>query len=170
MAEISGCGTMFYGWKHQGEYSTATSWFTLFYVPVIPWDRYRLRALTASEKERLRALPDGLPAEVVGHGSDDLYVVHQRLLWDGREILVTYLKTYVLLPFLMAWPLLLVLADRALFGPRPELIGVPWVETTLKVFAVFMVVNAIVVPAWAIQSSRGYRGGLFRKSAGRAGP
>jgi hypothetical protein len=167
MGTINGCGTMFYGWRHNKEDSTATKWFTLFYIPIIPLGRSRLRALTDFEKEKFFSSPGALAAAIVGYGSrTDLYQIKERLPLDGLSVLLTYLKAYLLLPLLVAWPILLMVAIRGVFGVHPEWENAEWFKPALIAFVGVTLFNAIAVPMWSIQRARGYRGGLFTKKAG----
>lgn len=164
MSTINGCGTMFYGWNHDSEDSTATKWFTLFYIPVIPLGRSRLKALTDFEKEKFISSPGALAAAVIGYGSrSDLYQINESLPIVWSSVVVTYLKAYLLLPFLVVWPILLLMAFRQVFGIHPEWSNSSWFTPVLIGFVGIALFNAITVPMWAIQRARGYRGGLFQK-------
>ena len=164
MGTINGCGTMFYGWDHENEYSTANKWVTLFYFPVIPFARFRLKPLTDFEKEKFFSSPGDFAAAIVGYGSrTDLFQVKETLPLDGRSILITYVRAYLLLPLLMAWPVLLVIAVRNILAVHPEWENTVWFSPVLITFVGIIIFNSIAVPMWAIQRARGYRGGLFKK-------
>ena len=79
------------------------------------------------------------------------------------EVLLTYLKAYAALPLLMAWPWLLAVLARQMFGVHPEWEETAWFMPAILVFVGVALINAIVVPMWAIQRARGYGGGFFKK-------
>jgi len=165
MSTVNGWGTMFYGWRHaQGMASTATRWFTAFYLPVVPLSRYSLTATTDFDRERLTASPSEVVLAMVGYASrTETFAMDAKLPLNPSEILVTYLKAYVTLPLLMAWPWLLAALGRQMFGVHPEWEDTAWFMPAIIVFVGVALINAIVVPMWAIQRARGYRGGIFRK-------
>lgn len=166
MSTINGCGTMYYGWDHDEEDSTATKWFTLFYVPIIPLGRSRLKVLTDFEKEKFLSSPSAFAAAVVGYGSrTDLYQINENLPIAWSSVAVTYIKAYLLLPFLVVWPILFLIAFRQVFGIHPEWNNSSWFAPVLIGFVGIALFNAIAVPMWAIQQARGYRGGLFGKKS-----
>jgi hypothetical protein len=48
----TGIGTQFRGWQHNPDgTSTATSWFVVLFVPLVPLRRYRIRVLTETSRE-----------------------------------------------------------------------------------------------------------------------
>lgn len=165
MSTVNGWGTMFYGWRHAPDApSTATRWFTAFYLPVLPLSRHRLTATTDFDREHLAASPSDVALAMVGNASrTDTFAMDAKLPLNLPEVLMTYLKAYVALPLLMAWPWLLAVLARQMFGVHPEWEEKAWFMPAIIVFVGVALINAIVVPMWAIQRARGHRGGLFRK-------
>jgi len=152
---------MFYGWRGAAEReSTATKWLTLLYVPIFPLARYRLTPATRFEREKFANSPKEVAAALVGYGSrTDTYRISAKLSLNLAEVLATYAKAYIALPILIAWPWLLLYSVRLLFGTHPEWEDKAWFIPAVVAFAAASLVNAVVVPMWAIQSARGYRGG-----------
>lgn len=114
MSTVNGWGTMFYGWRHTpGAPSTTTRWFTAFYLPVLPLSRHRLTATTDFDGERFAASPSDVALAMVGHASrTDTFAMDAKLPLQMSEVVVTYLKAYVAMPLLMAWPWLLAALFR----------------------------------------------------------
>jgi hypothetical protein len=164
MSTINGCGTMFYGWRHSTPQSTATKWFTLLYLPIIPLSRYALKPTTDFTREKFVKSAGQAAAALVGYGSrTDNYLVHGNTPLNWAEVLLTYARAYLLLPVLMLWPFMLVYLMRQLTGTHPEWEEAPWFTPALVGFVGLALINAVVVPMWAIQSARGYKGGPFRR-------
>ena len=133
MASINGIGTGYLGWRHgEDAVSTATLWFTLVYLPVIPLRRHRLRNLTDFDAERIRTLPQAVGAlATIGSGFTswaEHVEVLERTALDAREIAETYARCYLLVPLLCLWPFVLgrfalaQLADPRVIPP-PVIIG-----------------------------------------------
>ena len=163
MGTINGCGTMFYGWRGTTEKdTTATKWLTLLYLPVLPLARFRLMPTTAFEREKFANSPKEVAAALVGYGSrTDTYKVSAKLTVSFAEVLTTYAKAYIALPILITWPWLIFLLLRSVFGVHPEWEERAWFMPAVLTFVAISLINAVVVPMWAIQSARGYRGSLL---------
>ncbi|MBM7123902.1 hypothetical protein ACFFJT_10670 [Dyella flava] len=156
MSTLNGFGTMFYGWKHlANQPSTATKWLTAFYIPIIPLGRYELIVHTnfARESTQIRSTLVGVVAsqqnrfEILGKTS---------LHWP--EILMTYTKTFIVLPLLMFAPLLIMfLLSRLGWWPRYKTSqDMPiWLNVVLVIFAAGQLIGALYWPIWAIRKSRG---------------
>jgi len=88
MGTINGIGTKFYGIKGPNEKGTCTTtlWFTFLYLPIFPIARYEIiRHLT---KPR-----------------DFVFNYVQKLKLNLKEILITYLLGWIVIPFLWFSPL-----------------------------------------------------------------
>ena len=157
----------FYGWRGLDTKSpAATKWFVLFYLPVIPLARYRLTPTTDFEREKFAKSAGEIAAALVGYGSrTDAYIVHGKERLEPIEVLTTYLKAYVALPFLIVLPFIVLYLFRSVFGVHPEWEHEPWFTPAMMAFTLVAIVNAVAVPMWAIQSARGYRGGFFRRKS-----
>jgi hypothetical protein len=105
MSTINGFGTLYYGWRHFDDgTATATKWFALSWVPVFPIYKERLRVLSNfnSGHAELKSELGGLVVSQV-----DRYEIIERLPISGREVMLTYAKTYLGLPILFFGPILL---------------------------------------------------------------
>ncbi|NWJ42583.1 MAG: hypothetical protein HXX12_16595 [Geothrix sp.] len=164
MSTVNGCGTMFYGWRGRATpASTATKWITLFFLPIAPLGRYRLTPITDFDREMLTASAKEVAAALVGHGArTDISLISARLPIRFPEVLSTYFTAFVAVPFLMVWPWLLLYLGKRLFGIPPEWEERAWFMPAVVVYACVSLLNAVAVPAWAIQLARGIRPGLFR--------
>jgi hypothetical protein len=114
-----GIGTIFYGWRHEGGgVATVTKWLVVFWLPVIPLGRYRIRMLNDPDDEppvSLKVL--GMAAVGAGAVSDSFEIL-ERLPLDWRSALRTYVTGYVGVPLLIGAPVaavvgLLILLIRA---------------------------------------------------------
>jgi hypothetical protein len=85
---INGVGTTFLGISPMDTegVATATWWFTLFYLPIVPLGRRRVRFL---------------PHKGTGFSYQEL----ERLPLNGREIALTYLTGWLFFPLLIFGPL-----------------------------------------------------------------
>ncbi len=111
MAAIYGTGTLFYGWKSsRGRIATATRWLSVFYLPVLPLGRYRVRLPMPPKKGFLYGLRELLK---LGRGPLSVLAwapVQTECRVIGREpfrfeeAVLTYVKTYLLLPLALAGP------------------------------------------------------------------
>jgi hypothetical protein len=164
MATLNGFGNMFYGWKHQpGEDSSATKWLTIFYIPIVPLGRYRLKVLTDfnHEKTRIRATPVGMLAS-----QENRFDILERTSLNWGEILRTYVSTFVGLPILMLGPFLVFLGLSKLLSlvihvPKGEL---PlWLNGILMIGSAISLINLLWWPIWAIRRSRGMQLGFVPK-------
>jgi hypothetical protein len=91
---FNGIGTTFLGISPMDEdgVATATLWFTFVYLPLVPLKRQRVRFL---------------PQKGTGFSYQEL----ERLPWNGREIVLTYLTGWVLFPLLIFAPLALAVTE-----------------------------------------------------------
>jgi hypothetical protein len=147
MSTLNGTGTKYYGWQpiRRGDPGAwATKWFVLFYVPVLPLARVRMRVLTDRANEGFFG------------GAVDHYEVLERssLAWD--EVLRTWLSflsglAIVVLPFLaFLWISGYQNAQRELGKPHNALLGIVGAACLL-----FSLIAAIAVPMTALRRSRG---------------
>jgi len=160
MSTINGFGTRYYGWRHnEDSTATATSWVSLFYLPLIPLRRHSLRVLSdpRSSPVRLRGIGGGALGFLASQ--TDHYAILGQTPLSGVEIAKTYAKAYILLPLLMAWPLLLVIIFSKIFGPFPHSSAAGPVAMAA---AVLTIISVIAWPIWAIRRSRGMSPKLSR--------
>lgn len=113
MSTLNGFGTLYYGWRHAADgTATATKWFALSWVPVIPLQRQRLRVLTefTGAARNIKSELGGLIVSQV-----DRYQILEQLPLSFKEVVVTFIKTYMGLPALLLGPaFVLVLLMKAL--------------------------------------------------------
>jgi hypothetical protein len=155
MSTFNGFGTLYYGWRHHADgTATATKWLSAFYIPLVPLQRNTLKVSTNFDNDpiHVKAIGGGAFGFVASQANQFSVVGTSHL--DVAEVAVTLLKTYVLLPFLMIWPLALTIAVSKAFGPFPDsqigsVIGMA--ASALTLFSVF------AWPIWAIRRSRGKR-------------
>lgn len=111
MFSVPGFGTGFRGWRHGAQgFSTATQWVTVAYLPLVPVQRCVVR----------RPAGDGRGVEVMS-GTP--------LAW--REIASTWMWSWVGLPVLCLWPVLVarwilgdVLPERGIELPQAAHVGI----------------------------------------------
>ena len=166
MSTFQGIGTNFYGWKHYKTMpSIATKWFVIFFFPVIPLARYRLRVLTDFENEShvvQGGVLGGMPAQY-----DDFDIVAQTPL-VLTEVLATYFNTYILGPVLLTWPVILIWLIISVF----KHFGVTsdWVIFMLMPLLMFSFVNLFLLPLHALRKSRGMQTRFFSFDYRRKSP
>jgi hypothetical protein len=169
MSTLDGFGTMFYGWKHlAGQPSTATKWMTVFYIPIIPLGRYQLRVKTNfwRDMEQIRSTPLGLMAS-----RQDRFEILGKTSIHWPEVLLTYAKTYIVLPLLMFAPLLVewLFSSLEWFPYSDAREDVPiWLNAILWGVVVGQLISVVYWPIWAIRKSRGMQIGGKRKSRKKA--
>lgn len=106
MSTLNGFGTLYYGWRHaQDGTATATKWFAISWVPLIPLYREHLRVLTDfnNDHKNVKAELGGLVV-----GTVDKYDVLERLPLSLQEVAITLAKTYIGLPLLLIGPAILL--------------------------------------------------------------
>lgn len=104
----------------------------LAYLPVVPLRRGRVRNHTDFEAEQIRTLPQAARAlAALGGGgvtwTEDVEVLERTPL-DAGEVLSTYLRSYVLVPLLILWPIwvarfVLSLLPDPEAAPKPVLVA-----------------------------------------------
>ena len=147
MSTVNGIGTKYYGWqpvRRSDRSAWVTKWFVLFYVPVIPLARQRLRVLTDRANEGF-----------FGGATDHYEILGQSaLVWS--EVLKTWFNfvaglAIVVVPFLVfLWISGHQNAQRALGRAHNSPLGI-----VSAVCLVFSLVAAVVVPMKALRRSRG---------------
>ena len=102
MSTLNGFGTLYFGWRHAADgTSTATKWFAVSWVPVVPLYRQRLRVLTNfSNPEPLKSELGGLVVS-----QQDRYEIVEPLPLSAKEVATTLAKTYLGLPAILFGPL-----------------------------------------------------------------
>ncbi len=161
MSTLNGIGTMYYSWRHHDDdTATATKWFVVMWLPVIPLARHHLRVLTdlAAPEPFVATGTQGFLAGTPAQHTE--YHVIETGSPQFREVALTLAWTYLAGPLLLAWPL----APFWLVGPACDYFGIS-VEArrsnTAIVLWFFMsipiLVNPIVVTLWALRQARGRR-------------
>jgi len=141
MATVNGIGTVFYGWHHNPDgTATVTKWAVLFWLPLIPVGRYRIRMLNDPDSEPAVTGKGVVMAALGGGAVCDYYDILERLPLDWSSILTTYAKAYIGLPILLSVPA--VLAGLVLWGlVRLEVLdreGDVFMYVTVGVMLVYM--------------------------------
>lgn len=159
MSTLNGFGTLYYGWRHsQDGTATATKWFAISWVPVIPLYREHLRVLTDFKKDHknIKAELGGL---VVGHV--DRYQILKRLPLLVREVAITLAKTYLGLPaLLVGLAIFLVLVMKVLQASGVEVKpGTTAFSFYIGGFAL-MLVNFLWQAVRSIRKARGWQPNL----------
>ena len=121
MSTINGIGTTLLGVSDQDEehVATATSWFTILYLPIIPLKRLRVRFLPHK-------------------GSGYRYQILQQEPLHWGEIGKTYLAGWLLIPLLIFWPLPIAFAEVWAKLGFPQALYIPYM-----VFAILWAIVAI---------------------------
>ena len=146
MSTVNGTGTMFYGWqppRRADRTRYATQWFVLFYLPIVPLARYKVRILSDRAKEGFFG------------GATDHYELLERTELDWSEILMTWwaLVRGLLTVFVPFFVFLRVSdyqnAQRETGQPHNSVLGL-----IAAASLIFSLVAAIVVPMRALRRSR----------------
>jgi hypothetical protein len=152
LGSFQGIGTRLLGWTHHEDgTATATVWFTLLFLPILPLSRYALLSPRAEDFE---------PAASVAQAAQGLgtmtltteYRFLERLPLSGGEVFGTYLFAYVLLPLKLFAPLAVLLSAMMLFGGRDSS------TTTVVIFMLLLcawVGYAMFMLATQLRRSRG---------------
>ncbi len=100
MSTFNGIGTLNYGWQACDDGTAiATTWFVIGFFPIVPLRRQRVRILQPPGAKVTDVL---IPA-----GFRTRMQIVERLPLDYRAIVRTYLKGFVLVPLLIALPLII---------------------------------------------------------------
>lgn len=151
MSTLNGFGTSLRGWNHQPDGTAfATSWVVFSYLPIVPLRRYHVRVLTDFGNEPF--VPAPAPGAHFGISWVEPVAVLAPLPISWREIGLTYLRAYVLVPLLCIWPVavgtpLLGVASRGGRAPEALVNGILLVT----------VANVVLVLLAAARRMRGYR-------------
>jgi len=107
MSTLNGFGTLYYGWRHASDgTATATKWFAISWLPVIPIERHHLRVLTdfSNQKQSIKSELGGFVVSQTDH-----YQILEKTPISAKEVGVTYAKAYVGLPSMLFGPMLAVI-------------------------------------------------------------
>jgi hypothetical protein len=151
---FNGIGTRLIGWNHRGDgTATATVWFTVFFLPVFPRSRFKLLSPRPEDFGPLTsAFQTAAMIFLPVWRTSGTYSFVERLALDGREVFLTYLRAYVLIPLALLAPMLLLRASMKLFhypsapGEAPE--SLVWMSMLWMVYVV-------LVMSWVLRRSRG---------------
>lgn len=153
MSSVNGIGVRYFGWKHLSDGTAeATQWFTVLYMPVAPIARHHLRVLTDPREESFFSFRHGLAVVTE-------YEVLDRIPIDWGNALRTYCSAYLLLPILLAAPMvLLFFVCRLIYGnpPRPHEPSTIEKASWITVVVCF-IVYWITVIHQALRRSRGFK-------------
>jgi hypothetical protein len=148
MSTINGTGTKYYGWQPvrsvAGRTAYATYWFVLFYAPIMPLRRHKLKVLTDRANEGFFG------------GAQDEYQILEETPLDWTEVLGTWWAflrglLVIVVPFLVFLAISNYQnAQRAQGQPLNRLLGLVAV-----VGLVWSLVTAVVIPLRAWRRSRG---------------
>jgi hypothetical protein len=163
VSTFNGLGTMYYGWRHQDDgTATATKWFVVVWVPVVPLARYRLRVVTDFQKKEpfMEVKRDGFLAGAAAVQRTE-YQLLQKVPLVLTEVLSTYVWTYLVGPILMAWPVLVFWALDAYLNRHPQFRQENWVLYVGLALAVLLFANPIAIGLIALRKARGFQGRVF---------
>ena len=155
LGTFNGIGTRLIGWKHSEDgTATATVWFSLLYLPIFPYGRYRLLSPRGEDFEPGET---NLILRLMFHyrRMTIIYRFVERLPLSGDEILGMYLYAYLWVPLKLLAPLLLFKAYGKLFHP-PE-VGSEAMEKLLICAAVLWMCYVFFMFARLFNRSRGVR-------------
>ena len=135
MSTLNGIGTTLLGISPQNEQSeaTATRWFTFFYLPIVPLKRYTVRFLPHK-----------------GSGFSYYILANEPLNW--REVVLTYLYGWLLMPLLIFWPIPLVVREVWLAMGLPESLNLPFI---------FVAIVWVIIVIWKLADWHENRGRPF---------
>ena len=135
MSTINGIGTTSLGISTQNERNeaTATRWFTFFYLPIAPLRRYTVCFLPHKGS--------GFSFQILSEGS---------LNW--REVVLTYVSGWLLMPLLLFWPFPLMVPEVWQSLNLPQILSIPFM-----VFAFLWVIIAL----WKLADWHEYRARPF---------
>lgn len=111
MSTFNGVGTLYYDWQSNGDgTANATKWFVVFFLPVIPIQRERLRVLR-TEKKQVGILETVVALTGNGTGFEATIEVLGNVPISFGRILRTYLFAYLGIPTItFMLPILLLVA------------------------------------------------------------
>jgi hypothetical protein len=102
---IQGMGTLHYGWRHfEDGTATATCWITFLWLPIIPLRKSRLRVLTDFRRDLRGDAPGQIALRGGGVIQEDRFELIEKLPLSARDIALTLVKAYVVLPLLLVCP------------------------------------------------------------------
>jgi hypothetical protein len=150
MSTVNGFGILYYGWKARPDGTAeATRWIVAAFFPVIPSSRHRIRVLDTRDEQASFLLFGGS-----GFGTQ-LQLV-ERLPLNWAAILATYAKAYLVLPFILAFPMAAMIGVLLLL----ERLGYPQAGRSVAVIATGTVACFIywgVVVAYILDGASGRR-------------
>ena len=111
LVSFNGIGTFLRSWKHYPDgTSEATVWACLLYLPLFPLKKCRLRVLSGPDSEPHISLTQLILGVLNPHDAiKDSYELIERCRIEPREVLNTYLYTYIRMPLILFVPLCLVI-------------------------------------------------------------
>lgn len=121
MSTLNGIGTTLLGISPQNAQNeaSATRWFTFLFLPIAPLKRYTVRFLPHK-----------------GSGFSYQILSEEPLNW--REVALTYLSGWLLMPLLLFWPFPLMVREVWQSLNLPQILSIPFM-----VFALLWVIIAI---------------------------
>lgn len=163
MSTVNGIGTGFRSWVHHADgSSTATLWFLVVFLPVLPLRRYRLRTLTDFEHEPFVPAPAETGWLTGGISWTDPVEILARLPLSWSEIGWTYWRAYGLVPFLCLWPIALARGGTWAYRAwRDDPLAHPPLSWVIAGMALTLV-NGFAVLITAARRMRGHPGSRAR--------
>ncbi|MGI0120138.1 hypothetical protein [Zooshikella sp. RANM57] len=155
--------TRLYGWSHFEDYSTATLWISVLFLPIIPLKKIKLRVRTNFEGEFITKEEMLLAAigsrQVAKARENNAYEILGQESFAGAEVLSTLLAVYIGFPLLVLWPFILMGGLYLSVVSAENLSN----DSAVKVvaFALYFptllacIANVFTVPIWAIRRTRG---------------
>lgn len=128
---FNGVGVRLLGWKHSADgTATATTWFTVLFMPVFPLARYALVSPRAEDFEPAISVGQALQGLGQSMSLSTSYRFTHRLRLSGEEVLGTYLYAYAWVPLKLFVPLALIIGGvRAAFDFENDGSATPTVLT-----------------------------------------
>ena len=111
MSTLNGVGTLYYDWQSNSDgTANATKWFVVFFLPVVPMRRERVRVLS-TEIKRSGVLDTLLALTGNGSGFETRIEVLGQVPNSAGRILKTYLWAYIGVPMIAFFiPIMLMVA------------------------------------------------------------
>jgi hypothetical protein len=163
MDSLNGFGALYYGWRHAADgTATATKWFCLSWLPVIPIGREKLRVLTDFRNEAVKPELGGLVMSQVNY-----YEILEKLPLSLKEILITLAKTYIGIPALLLGPAAVLVAVMMVLGKFGVKVSPGSAGFSMYILGMFLVlINFLFQVVRAIRRARGWQPNVQKISAG----
>ncbi len=151
MSSFYGIGTNYLGWKvGEDGVPTATEWFVVFYLPIVPIGRKRLYVVSLEDSV------GGIPGINGTFTLSGKYRILEDLPIKFSEVLWTYFFGYVLVPLILMVPLLVIVPYFQWYDSQDKL-KVTLVQdlTAIMLIVIFPMVYVGVILATLLHRTRG---------------